>query len=181
MGLAMFNHGRLGLAGTVLAVSSGLGQLTLNAPATRPQAEPSKVAADVKPLEWMAGSWVDESGGSGGGGRRSEEHWTQPAGGTMIGMNRTVAGDRTVFFEYLRIEIRSGEVLYVASPRGRQPATLFKLIETCERRAVFENPEHDFPQRIIYERKGEELHARIEGTVDGKKQSESWKWMKVKE
>src|SRR5688572_21359629 len=33
-------------------------------------------------VSWLAGTWGSEDGQA-----RSEEHWTQPSGGTMIGMN----------------------------------------------------------------------------------------------
>jgi hypothetical protein len=43
-------------------------------------------------------------------------------------------------------------------------------------RVVFENPAHDFPQRVIYWKDGNDLCARIEGTMNGKAESEEWKW-----
>ena len=41
---------------------------------------------------------------------------------------------------------------------------------------VFENPEHDFPQRIIYTRSEDRLQARIEGDVGGEIRAETWQW-----
>ena len=48
------------------------------------------------------------------------------------------------------------------------------------RRAVFENRQHDFPQRILYwlDASGA-MHARIEGPQGGKTVSEEWVWRKV--
>ena len=71
----------------------------------------------------------------------------------MLGMSRTVAGDRTVEFEYLRLEQRGEDIYYVAHPKARYPGTDFKLTRLTNNEAVFENPTHDFPKRIIY-RKG---------------------------
>jgi len=125
----------------------------------------------LKELAWMSGSWVSE-----GEGKRSEEHWTPAAGATMLGVNRSTAGDRTLFFEYLRIEGRPDGVVYVASPRGKNE-TEFRLTESSDGRAVFENPDHDFPQRIIYWRSPEAmLHARIEGRQGPKFVSSEWHW-----
>jgi hypothetical protein len=42
---------------------------------------------------------------------------------------------------------------------------------------VFENKEHDFPQRILYWRGKGALHARIEGLRDGQPRSLEWRWM----
>ena len=41
-------------------------------------------------LAWMYGDWQTAPGGR----AQIEEHWTQAAGGSMIGMGRTIAGDR---------------------------------------------------------------------------------------
>ena len=57
---------------------------------------------------------------------------------------------------------------YVAIPKN-QIMTLFPLVESNPKKFIFENKEHDFPQRIIYEfHKGGELTAAIEGEVNGK-------------
>ena len=50
-----------------------------------------------------------------------------------------------------------------------------------EKKAVFSNPGHDFPQRIIYWVDGDEaLHARIEGEVNEKSKSREWVWKRIK-
>lgn len=100
-------------------------------------------------IAWIAGDWQTAPGGR----RQVEEHWTQVAGGSMMGVSRTVAGEKTVEFEYLRIEQRDDGIYYVAHPKGRCPGTDFKLTRASATEAVFENPQHDFPKRIIY-RKG---------------------------
>jgi hypothetical protein len=125
----------------------------------------------VGDLAWLAGSWRgDESNGV-----RSEEHWIAPDGGTMLGVNRTIAGGRTVFFEYLRIETRDDGVYYVASPRGRDE-TAFRCVERGVNRAVFENLRHDFPQRISYQRDGDDLQATIEGQTSQGTRRQTFRW-----
>lgn len=120
-------------------------------------------------LAWLCGSWSGVTEGA-----RVEEHWTVPAGGSMIGMNRTVVGGRTVFYEYLRIEAGDDGIVYLASPRGRQPPTAFALATMTEGEVAFENPEHDFPQRVTYRREAETLHARIDGEQDGEPRHSEW-------
>ncbi|HEX5873184.1 MAG TPA: DUF6265 family protein [Pyrinomonadaceae bacterium] len=110
-------------------------------------------------LAWMVGSWQSAPGA-----RQVEEHWTTAAGGTMMGMGRTVAGDKTVEFEYLRIEQRADGIFYVAHPKARCPGTDFKLTRVSATEAVFENPQHDFPKRVIYRKgEGDALTATIDG------------------
>ena len=82
----------------------------------------------------------------------------------MLGMSRTVAGEKTVEFEYLRIEQRADGLYYVAYPQARCPGTDFKLTRASATEAVFENPQHDFPKRIIYRKTGDDsLTASIDG------------------
>ncbi len=79
----------------------------------------------------------------------------------------------------MRIEENETGISYFASPRGSSP-TEFKLKETQGKKVIFENPEHDFPQRIIYELKeGNKLVARIEGEINGEIKSQQWEWAKA--
>ncbi len=82
----------------------------------------------------------------------------------MLGMSRTVAGDKTVEFEYLRIEQRADGIYYVAHPKARCPGTDFKLTRASATEAVFENPQHDFPKRIIYRKTSDDA---ITASIDG--------------
>src|SRR4030095_8163117 len=111
-------------------------------------------------LSWISGDWQTAPGGR----RQIEEHWTQAAGAMMMGMSRTVAGEKTVEFEYLRIEQRADGIYYVAHPKARCPGTDFKLTRASATEAVFENPQHDFPKRIIYRKPADDsLTASIDG------------------
>ena len=124
-------------------------------------ANPKSVAGwTISDLGWMAGDWQTASTGR----AVSEEHWTRPAGGSMIGISRTLVGDRTASFEFLRLEERGDSIYYVASPKGRCPATDFKLTRVSGQEAVFENPQHDFPKRIIYRKNSE---GGLTAIVDG--------------
>ena len=122
-------------------------------------------------ISWMSGSWSGPTGAV-----EMEEHWTAPKGNSMIGVHRDVAKGRTTSFEFLRIEQQGDQIVYLSMPNGRSPATPFPLKELSSTRVVFENPKHDFPQRIIYWKDGADLRARIEGTENGKTAGEEWRW-----
>lgn len=126
--------------------------------------------ASIDSLAWMAGSWASAAGGI-----EMEEHWMAPKGGAMVGMHRDVAKGRMVSFEFFRIEPQNGKLVYLSSPKGVQPVP-FTLIESGPARAVFANPAHDFPQRIIYWKDGADLRARVEGPQSGKTVGEEWRW-----
>lgn len=113
-------------------------------------------------LGWLAGCWELRAGA-----RLTHEQWMAPLGGLMMGMSRTVVRDTTREFEYLRIEVRAGSVAYVARPSG-QTETVFPAATVSDSLVIFSNPEHDFPQRIIYRPRGtDSLVARIEGNRNG--------------
>src|SRR5258706_5371667 len=125
-------------------------------------------------LAWLAGSWGHDSAGV-----RVEEHWMAPAGGLMLGMARSVAGERLRSFEFLRIREWGDSIAYIASPGGRPP-TPFPVKELGDRHAVFENLAYDFPQRISY-RLGADgrLTARTEGMVHGRLEAEESAWSRA--
>lgn len=114
------------------------------------QAKTMSASPTIADLAWMSGDWQTAKGGR----AQIDEHWTLPAGGTMLGTGRTIIGDKTVEFEFLRIEQRADGIFYIASPNGG-PTTDFKLTRLIGQEVIFENPEHDFPKRIIYRKKSD--------------------------
>ena len=91
----------------------------------------------------------------------------KPAGNIMLGMSHTVVNGRTGEHEFMRIaQEDDGSIFFIAKPSGQKEAR-FKLMNVSDREARFENPEHDFPQRIIYRRDGDSLVGRIEGISKG--------------
>ena len=148
-----------------------IGAFALAACAALALAAPAARAGQIDSLRFMAGSWA-----KGDHVDRQEEHWAAPLGGMMIGMHRDLRGGKARDFEFFRVEERDGALWYLTQPRGR-PATAFRSKEVTSTRVVFENLEHDFPQRILYWReKPGELRARIEGTLEGKPESMEWAW-----
>lgn len=116
-------------------------------------------AQELTALSWLAGCWAAESGEPGSG-----EHWLPLAGGTMLGIGRTVRNGKTVEHEFLQIRLNAeGKIVYIALPSRQKEAT-FTATNVAEGSVTFENLQHDFPQRIIYKAlPGDRLAARIEG------------------
>ncbi len=115
-------------------------------------------------LNWLAGCWFGRSG-------RNEfrEHWMRPVGGMMMGMGRTTSGGKVVSYEAMRIELDAGGApVFVAKPSGQLEAS-FKRMKSDDKSIEFENPTHDFPQRVKYQLNSEGgLDARIEGNLKGR-------------
>jgi len=116
---------------------------------------------------WLAGCWAREPSAKAEPG--SGEQWLAPAGGSMLGVGRTLRGGKMVAHEFMQIGMADdGTLVFTASPSG-QASARFALLRQGEGELVFENLQHDFPQRVIYRLEpGGRLLARIEGEMKGK-------------
>ena len=138
------------------------------APATKPT---------LQDFAWLAGQWRIEQGD-----RLIDEQWMAPAGGLMLGMARNVQAGKVREYEFTLLRQEpNGEILYIASP-SQQTQTAFKLTSLRNGEAVFENPEHDFPKKIVYARQPDgSLLAAIEGPGrDGKTRRVEYPFKRVK-
>lgn len=105
-------------------------------------------------LRWMSGHWLQV----GPGDSWTEEYWTEPKAGIMLGTGLSGKGLEAKSFEFMRIQ---GGTFW-GSPQGRPPVA-FKRVEQTRNSVAFENPEHDYPTRISYRREGKILVATTSG------------------
>jgi hypothetical protein len=63
---------------------------------------------------------------------------------------KTVTGDEVVNDETLRLVAMSDGVFYIAKVTHNDLPVAFRLTQCSKNFAVFENPVHDSPQRLIY-------------------------------
>jgi Domain of unknown function (DUF6265) len=115
----------------------------------------------IERLAWLQGCWKLDTPE-----RIVEEQWSAPRARGMLGSSRTVRGDKLVAHEFVLLRERGEQLAYEVQPSG-QAATVFLSVTLGESSVVFENLQHDFPQRVAYERKGNELLAWIEGPRHG--------------
>ena len=131
-------------------------------------------AERAEDLGWLSGSWVAEEAG----GNWTEERWAKPRGGGMLGPSLSGKGGEAGWFEFMRIaKGEDGRLAFHASPGGA-PASAFPLVASGKHQVTFENPAHDYPTRIIYQREGNVLNATISGP--GGTKSRSWRFRKVR-
>ena len=113
----------------------------------------------VAGLGWMSGHWQTADGAT-------EEDWSAPRAGMMLGTGRTIANGAVREYEFLRLQDGAdGVAVYWGSPNGVTPVG-FRLTEAGPGRATFDNPDHDYPQRIRYRRDGDALVATISAIDD---------------
>ena len=122
----------------------------------------SAKARPTDKLAWLTGCWEWRSPRG-----VVDEHWSSTSGGMLLGFSRTMRGDSITEYEFVRIYNAGDTLVYDAHP-SRQERAEFRAVGPFESSVVFENPTHDFPQRVIYRRAGADtLMARVEGTRNG--------------
>lgn len=162
------------LVGTLLAgmIAPALGQSPA-APEQGGASPPARAAPQTLPappfsaLAWLEGCWQGSVNK-----RDFREVWLPQRGGVMLGVSQTVTGDKTLDFEYLRVEPRTDGVYYVASPPGKAEEAFKLTAELVDAEDahtfVFTDPAREFPQRIAYRRASEGwLYTEVEGKVRG--------------
>ena len=114
---------------------------------------------DLARLSWLVGCWASDGAEKGSG-----ERWLL-IGEVLIGVSRTIREGKPAEVEHMEIgHLADGKLAFVAHPSGQRAVT-FVLRRIRDGEVVFENREHDYPQRIVYALDGDsKLRARIEGT-----------------
>ena len=125
----------------------------------------------------LEGTWKMET-------RRSPlfESWQRFDKSTLQGLSYRITGSDTILLERLKLVRQSGEIFYipaVINQNDGQPVS-FKLISSDDNRFVFENKQHDFPQRIIYSIVTKDsIVARIEGISKGREASSDFYYRRI--
>lgn len=119
----------------------------------------SKPKTDTEKLSWILGSWerLDMPEGKSGA-----EKW-KLRGDHYEGIALNLNGTDTTFIEYIKIAKLDKDHFYIVEVSHNAEPTYFKLTSVTDSSFVCENPKHDFPKKIEYWLKGEEMHAKISG------------------
>jgi hypothetical protein len=113
----------------------------------------------VSRLGWLSGCWEQHTPRG-----VTTEMWSRSLGGMMIGASVSVRDGSARGFEHVRIREHGGRLQYTALPSGQRETTFTETV-LSDSIVVFENPEHDFPQRLTYRRVGSDsLVARAEAS-----------------
>jgi hypothetical protein len=103
----------------------------------------------IESLGFLAGSWSGTTGD-----RQWEACYTTPAGGEILSVNKEMRDGSVVMIEFERFRVVDGNVVMTPYPFGKMAAVSFTLTrhDPQARLAEFANPQHDFPQRLVYHR-----------------------------
>lgn len=119
---------------------------------------------------FLEGTWKME-------GKEIYEHWDILNEQSMKGFSYKIKDDKVVIPEYLDIILKGDEIIYTASVLNQNECKgiKFKLTKS-DRSFVFENPEHDFPKRIEYQKLSDaEIFVQVS---DGGQKGFSYKMIK---
>lgn len=129
-------------------------------------------------LYWLAGKWQSVSENI-----ITTESWVIKNNKLMSGNSYVISGNDTLFSENIALQQNGNELYYIPTinDQNNGEPVPFKFIEYRDGEYIFENKEHDYPQRIIYKNPQPDfLCARIEGLKEGKLIKEDFNFVKVK-
>lgn len=111
------------------------------------------------------------------------EHWTKISDSLYSGKSFRIQQTDTLVLERVQLKYVNGKPCYAPTVanqnEGKEVQFPLKEISSDGKRFVFENPEHDFPQRIIYFfSSAGKLSARVEGEMNGKIAAENYSFRK---
>lgn len=111
-------------------------------------------------LQWLSGNWTAIKNKPG---KIRTEIWETANAGRMQGFGIVMQGKDTSFLEKMQIEEKDGNLFFAAEvPENKKPV-LFKITKTSADRFECENPSHDFPKKIIYQKNSDTLNVTISG------------------
>jgi len=121
------------------------------------------LSQNFKKLSWLQGTWIRTNSK---GSQTGYEQWSETSPSEYRGVGVTLQGKDTLFVEKLRILERENELYYVADVPENQKPVYFKLTEITDSGFVCENPNHDFPKKIVYDVQKGKLKATVSGNGD---------------
>lgn len=144
-----------------------------------PPVEPAaKSFTEIKKADWFLGRWENSSKEG-----NMSEIWTKENDSTFHGESYFVIEKKdTVFAESVRLWQKENQLIYEVSVKGQndEKPVDFAMTSSSDKQLVFENPNHDYPNKITYNKiTNDSLVAEISGTKDGKAKSEQFAMKKV--
>ncbi len=129
--------------------------------------------AQLSKTKWLIGTWQKQSAkGS------LTESWQQLDDSTFVGRSFFVSKGDTLSSESISLEQRSGKLYYIPTVSNQNDgnAIVFTQTSLTDSTVIFENPAHDFPQKISYSSISKDsMSAEISAIIDGKLKSQTFR------
>ena len=121
---------------------------------------------DTLPFSWLIGEWKCEQDG-----QTVLEKWEKVNNYSFKGSSFLVENGKKTLMETIELAKAEDGIYYIPKVKDQNSgkAVLFKLTFKNGTEVVFENPEHDFPQKIKYQKINKDsIEAEISGNISGK-------------
>ena len=132
----------------------------------------------IKAASWLLGNWENKLADG-----NLTENWEKVNDSTFQAQSYYIKEKDTLHFESITLQQKGENLTYTAAVKGQnddKPVS-FKLTTATEKQLVFENPKHDYPQKISYTQiTPDSLVAKISGIQQGKPSSEQFSMKKTK-
>ncbi|MBW4361628.1 DUF6265 family protein [Flavobacterium taihuense] len=126
----------------------------------------------IKKANWLLGKWETKTADG-----NLSESWKQVNDSTFQGESFFIKGKDTLHFETITLQQKGEDLFYNTTVKGQNEnkAVAFKMTIGTEKQLIFENPKHDYPQKITYTLiTKDSLVAAISGVQLGKPSSEKF-------
>ncbi|CAM3485606.1 DUF6265 domain-containing protein [Flavobacterium longum] len=136
------------------------------------QRNDTAAARQIAKAEWLIGAWENKMPNG-----TLSENWEEQNDSVFKGQSFFIHGKDTIHSESMVLLEEKGTLIYRPTVKGQnadKPID-FKLTSATDKQLVFENPGHDFPQKISYTKiTNDSLVAEISGQQQGKPVSEKF-------
>ncbi len=127
----------------------------------------------LEKMNWLIGNWENKMDDG-----ILSETWKKENDSTFSGTTYFIINKKdTVHSETILLTQLNNQLIYSPTVKGQNndESVDFKLSSESENTFVFENPKHDYPQKIVYKKVNENsLVATISGIQQGKQSTESY-------
>ena len=133
---------------------------------------------NITKAQWLIGNWGNESAEG-----NLVENWVKVNDSVFHGESYFIVVNDTVFAETIVLDDVLGKMAYTVTVPNQhhEKPVRFDMTSITDKEMVFENPSHDFPDKIVYTHPTpDSLVAVIYGKKDGKPASETFKMAKKK-
>lgn len=127
----------------------------------------------LEKMNWLVGQWENKTPEG-----YLTETWVKDNDSTFSGQTYFIIREKdTVHSESIVLTQVNEDLIYRPTVKGQnndEPVD-FKLTSDAENSFIFENPKHDYPQKIVYRKVNDKsLVATITGIQQGKQSTESY-------
>lgn len=113
-----------------------------------------------KDFDWLLGDWQKLNNNPG---TQTFESWEKINAEKYQGQSYTMVGQQEIWRESVVLSKDSTAWNYVVTQKGQTEGVTFKLTMKENGKFSCENPNNEFPTKIVYQRAGDKIHAKITG------------------